>query len=54
MEIAIGIVGVLLAWIVLRYTVFGEPKEQKETLLAHFQATQLLSKDVSNRVFKLA
>ncbi|WP_127124434.1 hypothetical protein [Pseudoflavitalea rhizosphaerae] len=46
-EIAIGILGLIIAWITLRKTFYSPPKEEKENFLAYFLATQKLSRELS-------
>ncbi|KAA2239865.1 hypothetical protein F0L74_27145 [Chitinophaga agrisoli] len=47
MEIAIGIAGLIIAWLTFRKTFYSKPQEEMENLLALFLATQTLSKELT-------
>jgi len=54
MEIAIGIIGLLIAWFTYQKTFLAKPKEEKEHLLSLFYATQKISKQVQEDLTQYA
>lgn len=49
-----AIIGTIAAVIALKPIFFNQPKEEKQALLISFKATQELSHDVSDRIYRLA
>lgn len=54
MEIAIGIVGLLIAWFTYQKTFLSKPKEEIENFLLHFRSTQSMSKKVQTKLKEYA
>ena len=46
MELAIGVVGLVIAWLTYQKTFLSQPTEEKENLLLNIRANQRLSREV--------
>ncbi|MBC8054894.1 MAG: hypothetical protein H7Y13_17685 [Sphingobacteriaceae bacterium] len=46
MEIAIGVLGLIIAWFTYQKTFLAEPKDEKDNLLANIKANQNLSREI--------
>lgn len=51
-EIIIGILGLIIAWLTFKYTFFSKPKEELDHLKILFKSTQRLSLDVRQMIEK--
>ncbi|WP_199119227.1 hypothetical protein [Pedobacter sp. ASV28] len=54
MEIAIAVIGLLIAWFTYQKTFLAKPKEEIENFIVHFRATQTMSKQVQQKLADFA